>query len=333
MKKVLLAIAAVATITSCSQNEEFENPAQKAEIGFNTAAVTRATAMITDNFKEFQVYGYAHSDTFGNETEGTSLVNGYFKKDDSNKWNENESKKFYWPSSNNVTFFAYSPVPVAGDANSNAVYSAPTDGKGYPTIEYTVVDNIVNQEDFLIAQFTGDGNSNKAGVSLGFKHALTQIAFKLKGSDTNVSYSVTKIVLEGIKNSGKYKWGGTSWEVLTTSKAYTVTMTDEAIEFNGDAAATELTGNDKVLMLIPQAPSNAKIHVTYTAKGKALDGTTDIVYCNNETKSVEVPTTQWVAGNRIIFTIALSPGNTINISGSVDTWKDSEVQPDDLETK
>lgn len=332
MKKVLLAIAAVATITSCSQNEEFENPAQKAEIGFNTAAVTRATAMITDNFKEFQVYGYAHSGTFENETEGTSLVNGYYKNDGAG-WKENGGKKFYWPSSGNVTFFAYSPVPATDNANPNAVYNTPTDGKGCPTIDYTVVDNIANQEDFLIAQSTGDGTNNKEGVSLAFKHALTQIAFKLKGSDTNVSYSVTKIVLDGIKNSGKYKWGGNSWEVSTTSKEYTVTMTDEAIEFNGDATATELTGNDKVLMLIPQAPSNAKIHVTYTAKGKALDGTTDIVYCNNETKSVEVPTTQWVAGNRIIFTIALSPGNTINISGSVDTWKDSEVQPDDLETK
>ena len=36
MKKVLLAIAAVATITSCSQNEEFENVGQNAEISFGT---------------------------------------------------------------------------------------------------------------------------------------------------------------------------------------------------------------------------------------------------------------------------------------------------------
>ena len=45
MKKVLLAIAAVATITSCSQNEEFENPSQQAEIKIGTTAVTRATVM------------------------------------------------------------------------------------------------------------------------------------------------------------------------------------------------------------------------------------------------------------------------------------------------
>ena len=45
MKKVLLAIAAVATITSCSQNEEFENPSQQAEIKIGTTAVTRATVI------------------------------------------------------------------------------------------------------------------------------------------------------------------------------------------------------------------------------------------------------------------------------------------------
>ena len=36
MKKILLAIAAVATITGCSQSEEFENPGQKAEINFSS---------------------------------------------------------------------------------------------------------------------------------------------------------------------------------------------------------------------------------------------------------------------------------------------------------
>ncbi len=54
MKKVLLAIAAVATITSCSQNEEFENLGQKAEIKMGTTAVTRATVMTTSKFLNFK---------------------------------------------------------------------------------------------------------------------------------------------------------------------------------------------------------------------------------------------------------------------------------------
>lgn len=44
MKKILLAVTAALAITSCSQNEEFEAPSQKAEINFNTA-VTRANGV------------------------------------------------------------------------------------------------------------------------------------------------------------------------------------------------------------------------------------------------------------------------------------------------
>lgn len=327
MKKVLLAIAAVATITSCSQNEEFENPAQKAEIGFNTAAVTRATAMITDNFKEFQVYGYAHSGTFDNETEGTSLVNGYFKNDGAG-WKENGGKKFYWPSSGNVTFFAYSPVPATDNANPNAVYNTPTDGKGCPTIDYTVVDNIANQEDFLIAQLTGDGTNNKEGVSLAFKHALTQIAFQLKGSEGSVNYDVTKLVFKGVKNSGTYNWGTSKWEVKSdaTTPDYVINMS-EGITFVGEADATPLTGNDKILMLIPQtlAVNVATIDVTYSAKQNG------VILCDGKTaKTVKIPAIEWAKGQRIIYTISLAPGEEINISGTVDnsSWTDKEQQPE-----
>lgn len=323
MKKILLAVTAALAITSCSQNEEFEAPSQKAEINFNTAAVTRATAMITDDFAEFKAYGYAHTDAFTGETQSKALVEGLFKKNSEKKWIEDGGKKFYWPSEGNVTFFAYSPV-----AETGTTYTAPASSKGYPTITYTVNDDIANQSDFLIAQETGDGTTNKDGISLGFKHALTQIAFKLKGSDSNVNYSVTKLVLKGIKNVGTYKWGTKEWEPATGTKDYTIDMTGSAVTFVGDEAdATELTGNDKVMMLIPQAPSSATIEVTYTA----TDKTTNIVY-NSTPKEVDVPTTQWVVSQRIVFTIALTPGKIMNISGDVtDGWVDKNPQPDGLE--
>lgn len=56
----------------------------------------------------------------------------------------------------------------------------------------------------MVADKTGNGTTNVDGISLGFKHALTQIAFKLKGSDSNVNYTVTKLVLKGINNVGTY---------------------------------------------------------------------------------------------------------------------------------
>ena len=111
-------------------------------------------------------------------------------------------------------------------------------------------------------------------------------------------------------------------------KDYTIDMVSSAATFVGDGAdAVELTGNDKVLMLIPQAPNSAKIEVTYTA----TDKTTNIVY-NNAPKEVNVPTDQWEVSQRIVFTIALTPGKIMNISGEVvnNGWADKEPQPDDL---
>ena len=41
MKKILLAVTAALAITGCSQNEEFENAGQNAEIKIGTSVVTR----------------------------------------------------------------------------------------------------------------------------------------------------------------------------------------------------------------------------------------------------------------------------------------------------
>ena len=60
MKKILLAVTAALAITSCSQNEEFENVGQNAEISFGTIVrnSTRANILTTDNMQTFTVSGY-----------------------------------------------------------------------------------------------------------------------------------------------------------------------------------------------------------------------------------------------------------------------------------
>lgn len=322
MKKILLAVTAALAITGCSQSEEFENPAQNVEIGFNTA-VTRATAVTTATLNQFKVYGYAHAGDFSAATEATSIVNGTYGKKDG-AWSENNSKKFYWPSEGNVTFFAYSPVGETG----TTTYNAPTTYPNYPTIDYVVNDAIGSQSDFVVAQQTGDGTTNKDGIALGFKHTLTQIAFKLKGSDADVTYTVTKLVMKGVKNSGTYDWKAGSWKAKDGTKDYTIDMTAEgaATTFNGEAEAIELTGNDKVMMLIPQVPA-ATIDVTYTAE---KDG---IKVGGSDTKTVNVPADEWGVGERIVFTIALTPGNEITITGKIDdnsNWSDKDPQPGEL---
>lgn len=320
MKKILLAVTAALAITSCSQNEEFENPTQKSEIGFNTA-ITRATVLNTAGLTKFKVYGYAHEGIFGEAAAATAIVDGtYEKKND--VWGEVDTKKFYWPIKGNVTFFAYSPVGETG-----TVYTAPATYPGTPTVDYVVNDAIESQSDFVVVQKTGNGVDDKDGISLGFKHALTQIAFKLKGSDKDVNYSVTEVVLKGIKNTGTYSWKEDTWVAKDGTKEYKIEMKDAAATgFKGDATAVELAGNDKVLMLIPQAPTAATtIDVTYTA---VKDG---ITICSGA-KTVNVPTDKWEVGQRIVFTLALTPGNEMSITGTLDgnDWTDKDPQPDEL---
>ena len=146
MKKILLAIAAVATITGCSQSEEFENPGQKAEINFSTA-VTRATALDTEGLQNagFQVYAYNTGTT---EMSTTAVL-------PSSAWIANKATyastwsvaggAYYWPLDENLQFFAYSP-------SDGVTYTGP-DGTiaGYPKFTYKVGDTAADQKDLVIS--------------------------------------------------------------------------------------------------------------------------------------------------------------------------------------
>ncbi len=57
MKKILFAAVAALAITSCSQNEEIDAPAQKTPVSFKTIVnkSARATAMLEADFSEFKV--------------------------------------------------------------------------------------------------------------------------------------------------------------------------------------------------------------------------------------------------------------------------------------
>ena len=115
MKKVLLAIAAVATITSCSQNEEFENLGQKEEINFTPVVgkATRVTPLVTDAFETFTIYGYnvGTTDFNGTGNLSTAIFGPETYSKSAATWTGNT---FYWPANvaEKLCFFAYSPASI-----------------------------------------------------------------------------------------------------------------------------------------------------------------------------------------------------------------------------
>lgn len=321
MKKILFAAMAALAITSCSQNEEIDTLAQKAEINFNTVVskTSRAVTTTTDQFNNFKVYAYTHSTAFDETTTGNAIIDGVVFDKSENTWSAEGDKKFYWPVSDMVSFFAYSPK------KSSVTFDHTT--AGAPTLTYSVAEAPTDQEDLVVAQKVDQKKSENGAtgaVSLTFKHALTKLAFKVRGLGDGITYTVTKITVNA-KGGGTYTYDMTNdvlgnWTADATNAVYTVYDTNEtALTFEGSdktpAAANikDLTAADKTLMLIPQ--SGATVKVTYSA-----------AYTNGSTIRTSAEETiaiadTWTAGQNIIYTLVLKPGEAMDITGTLaDNW-------------
>ena len=317
MKKVLLAIAAVATITSCSQNEEFENPAQNAEINFSTIVSKSTRAVIIENkdFKKFTAYGYSHGETnFTGVVTSTIMSSAEYTKGEDGGWTT--SGRYYWPTSGKVTFFGYGGVATATYAKE--------DGK-FPTLKYTVLTDVNKQEDLLVAQQANKSKeNNNPSVNLNFKHALAQVYFKLKGNDADLTYTVSKIELNKVRTEGTLTYGGDpdtsigQWAVEDNASTgnYAITLNDQKVI--GEAEATIL--NDaltQVMILMPQSLAGVEVKVTYSAEKGGLE-----VHSASEPVTVKL-TGNWEAGSKTAYVLSLN-GDAINLTGSSDDTSWSE---------
>ena len=149
MKKILFAAVAALAITSCSQNEEIDAPAQKTPVSFKTIVnkSARATAMLEADFSEFKVYAYnTGTDNIATATAiGTAFINGEeVTKAAEGAWGM--STTHYWPVSDNIQFFAFSPKA----AISTDLWNVTTK---YPSFTYTIKE-VASQEDLLVASAT-----------------------------------------------------------------------------------------------------------------------------------------------------------------------------------
>lgn len=324
MKKILFAAMAALAITGCSQNEEVEAPAKKAEISFGTVVknTSRATAMVTDNFLTFKVLGYniGDNDFQSSETLGNPLnANGstYSRKDNTEAWS---GDTYYWPSkaTEKICFFAYSPESIES-------YSATT---GYPTFGYTIK-NVEAQEDLVTAKAMNLLKSeNPSEVSLAFSHALTQINFSAT-LEVDFTYVITKIEIQKVANTGTYsyetdKWSSQSGEAtyIYAGKYETYAPTTDQDKGNEFSFST----NDNALMLLPQTfptASTAKIAITYSVT--ASNGQETF----NGTKEVELKeTTAWEEGKNIRYNLTLPTGaEKITFTPSVNTWGSENEKP------
>lgn len=339
MKKILFAAMAALAITSCSQNEEIDTLVQKAEIKINTAVskTSRAVSTTTGSFRTFTAYAYSHTGVFANATTFNPLIpETAFTSTDGTIWTA--ESKFYWPDTDNVSFFAFSPNTIG-----QITYTGAT-AQTAPTLKYEVKTIVTDQEDLIVAELMNKvRNSSDAteAVSLNFKHALTKIGFKIKAESEGVKYTLNKIVIRA-KGNGLYTYKASTTSA-TELGSWDITGATEVSYNIEPAIALQLTGKDtdptvdKTLytsdytaMLIPQDLTNVKFDIYYKAE------TSNGVVLRDKTTTPETLTFSngnWGAGQNLVYTLSLKV-EEITVNGAIETtWDSTPKDGDPITTK
>lgn len=240
-KKNLLFLAAggaLFALTACSSDETIANNQsveEANEISFRPLMnnVTRAADVTTDNL---------------NATNGTFYVTAYqgsteYFDDVPFVYNSttetfNSVKKYYWPNSGTLDFFAYTPAVKASEL-------VRTD---YKTFTVTPSTTVAEQLDLVYANtdnkaktgaYTPTGGSastyGAAGVPINFRHAQSKIVVKVKNSEnSNLKFEITGMKIVNVDGSATF----------TYNDAVKATPGDENTDGSGTLLYTDWSDNN-----------------------------------------------------------------------------------------
>lgn len=283
---------AIALLSSCTQQEIFTEPED------NTPKPIQLAPMVNKQTKALPIDG----NTIG--TEGRSLVlKGYYTKEDKfenftakpeswidgtltyrgTKWETDMT--YYWPSNkkSNLSFFSYYPA-MNGAGNTEKInFVDPAGFAGgvitYPSFQYTVSEDIVNQNDLIVAAAINQTAEVNAvpdkGVDLAYKHLLAQVYFKAKTDVNSYKAKISSITLKGVKNTGKFTFNATesvgTWSNISGEGKHIYRNNGLTSKFYTDVAAENVLPNgtaeqaNGTLMILPQAANeNLILEVVYS---------------------------------------------------------------------
>ena len=240
MKKILIALCAVATLASCTKNEVLSY--DKEAIGFDNAFVDNSTRSVDDKsytnenlFKDFQVYGYvAGAPIFGAdgvkvENKGTNV---------SVNWKYDGVQ--YWIAGATYNFSAVAPATNGGWEKIDTTNATQT------TLSFT--NN--GTTDLLYAQnpvYTAVTQGINGTVGFTFRHVLSKVKFSFVNSynATNSSIRVKDIkILDAYqKGSVVLNADSSTWTPTTDTNNLTLNFGNAALTASDNSATKD--ENDK----------------------------------------------------------------------------------------
>lgn len=331
-KFLAMALSAVA-LTACNNDEVLEvNRGRGISFQVATEASTRATATTTNSIKEFKVWGFTGDNTLMNGLDVTG----------SNASGWNYGATIFWPNTGKVDFYAMSPAECGGTVNITA--------DAQTISNFTVNTNVNNQIDLLYALKTGESKAdheNASAVKLNFRHALSQIVFKAKNTNSSLSVDIKGVRVAKVVTGGNFtfptqststqltetpgnsetendaSWG--KWK-QNSDKGFYAAGIAETTDITSASGVKDLTSDNGALMLMPQTIEGWNISVDNSEKGATDRGSYFLVNCKiynvsggnkvllwptkNEYREVAIPVADitWKQGKKYVYTFIFGEG-------------------------
>ena len=264
MKKIFVAMLALAAATACS-NDELVSVNQEA-IGFDNAFINNSVRSVNDpsitntNLQDFAVYGFVEGAVLfdGVKVAKTGVTNTELKSE----WKYAGTQ--YWIAGANYNFHAVAPMTDGGWTKTAA-------SKDAVTLEFT--NNGTTDLLYALKAQPGKAEDN-APVAFDFRHILSKVKFSFENAynATNATISVKDIAITNAYAKGTVVLdANTNWTGGTSSTTLNFGMAtdNEATEAKEDVEIAYAYGktyeSQNELLLIPGAVTG-DYNVTFTVE-------------------------------------------------------------------
>lgn len=188
---------AVALVSASCSNDEVIDQRQAAEISFApTVAMATRGVTTTANIQEYVIDGFLTTDT-----KSSLYVDNNTFKCEGNTWTTNA--KYFWPYTGTLDFYAFSPIST----KDNVVYTQYNDARQAVIKDYEVSTLSNAYPDLLYAVPPDKSHANGSDlvpVPINFKHALSQIVFNVKNTNSALVVDVHDIRIANLASKGSY---------------------------------------------------------------------------------------------------------------------------------
>ena len=343
MKKFLiLAAAAIVAMAACTRTEVIESAKDQNAINFNAFfhKATKANLTTASNITAFEVTAML---------DGASYFNDVAVTRNDAAWTYSPIQ--YWPATGTLDFFAWAPTATGTGITKVA----------YNDFVVAPAQDAASQYDFVVARTQGSrnaesGNSAKTGVTINFRHAMSQIDVKVYNANKNLQYDIYGWKVCGVDVDGEYllndastdgtgKIAYANWTNNTGN--FTGCFLDDFSKFNkiNTSDNEEATDADNItgattMILVPQTGSTAASKYSAATAGAAMNGSYIAIdmEIKNATDGTTVAARQWCCwpvayswnpGYKYTYIIDLSQGGYVETNdGKTET---SPKAGDDLD--